>query len=91
VGDAKSERQTFNITLLAIRVRIPFSAAERIVGRRTHLRRHDRRGAAPAWFSRTRKSHSGDRTDWLGREDSNLRMAGVSLPCYGSIAVRLVL
>ena len=27
-------------------------------------------------FSQTRKSHSGDRIAWPGREDSNLRMAG---------------
>jgi len=26
----------------------------------------------------------------IGREDSNLRMAGVSLPCYGSIASLLL-
>jgi hypothetical protein len=31
-----------------------------------------------------------DETGWLGREDSNLRMAGVSLPCYGSIASLLL-
>ena len=45
----------------------------RICQPETRARQHNPRECRR--FSHTRKSHSGDRTGWLGREDSNLRMA----------------